>query len=200
MRTLSRVHVSQRYSIPRAPDCTVHVTGTSSTLVPHHEHAVRCWPCFPTRSVSQRIKELAGTGHAGDTREVTGSVYADEAHARWGRTEAFRQSQRRAAAYGPADWEEIKRQTSALEARLAAAMTEGWPAGSAIAMDLAQDHRDLLSRWFYDCSTDLHRALGSMYVDDPRFTEHYDQRAPGLASYLCAAIHANAERSDDDVV
>jgi hypothetical protein len=79
-------------------------------------------------------------------------------------------------------------------------MIEGWPPDSVIAMDLAEEHRALLSRWFYDCSTGLHCALGSMYVDDSRFTAHYDERAPGLASYLCTAIHANAERSDDSGV
>ena len=131
---------------------------------------------------------------------MTRSAYADEARARWGRTEAFRESQRRAASYGPGDWEEIRQQTSALEARVAAAMIEGWPPDSTIAMDLAEDHRAMLSRWFYDCSTELHCALGTMYVEDPRFTEHYDERAPGLASYLCAAIHANADRSADDGV
>ena len=128
---------------------------------------------------------------------MTRPAYADEARARWGQTEAFRQSQRRAASYTPSDWEEIKRQTTALEARVAGAMREGWPPESVIAMDLAEAHRDLLSRWFYDCSPGLHCSLGSMYVDDPRFTAHYDERAPGLAAYLCAAIHASADRVED---
>jgi hypothetical protein len=37
LRTLSRVHRSQRYSMPRSPVCTVHVTGGGAALVPHHE-------------------------------------------------------------------------------------------------------------------------------------------------------------------
>jgi hypothetical protein len=127
---------------------------------------------------------------------VTRSKYAEEACSRWGHTDAFRQSQRRAATYSMSDWDEIKRQSEAVEARAAAAMLEGWPADSTIAMDLAEAHRDLLSRWFYDCSTDLHRALAAMYVADERFTEHYEQRAPGLASYFSAAILANADRVD----
>ena len=75
-------------------------------------------------------------------------------------------------------------------------MLEGWPPDSTMAMDLAEAHRALLTRWFYDCSPQLHCALGSMYVDDDRFTEHYEQRATGLAAYLCDAIHANAERHE----
>ena len=134
---------------------------------------------------------------AGHTHEVTRPAYADEARQRWGRTEAFRESQRRAAGYTLSDWDRIKRETNAVEARLAAAMREGWSADSTIVMELAEAHRELLSRWFYDCSPELHRALGSMYVEDQRFTEHYDERAPGLASFLCDAIHANAARLGD---
>jgi len=125
---------------------------------------------------------------------VTRPAYADEARARWGRSEAFRESQRRASRYTTSDWEEIKRESSAIEARIAAAMLEGWEPDSTVAMDLAEAHRELLSRWFYDCSPELHRALGSMYVEDDRFAQHYEERASGLASYLCDAIQANAER------
>jgi MerR family transcriptional regulator, thiopeptide resistance regulator len=128
---------------------------------------------------------------------VTRAAHADEARARWGHTEAFRESQRRASRYTTADWEEIKRESGAVEARIAAALREGWPPDSTIAMDLAESHRELLSRWFYDCSPELHRALGSMYVEDDRFTQHYEERAAGLASYLCDAIHANADRLGD---
>jgi hypothetical protein len=31
-----------------------------------------------------------------------------------------------------------------------------------------------------------------MYVADPRFTQHYEVVAPGLARYVHDAIHANA--------
>ena len=125
---------------------------------------------------------------------MTRATYADEARARWGHTEAFRESQRRAATYTQSDWDEIKRETDRLEARIAAAMCEGWPADSTIAMDLAEAHRELLSRWFYECSTQLHRSLGDMYVEDDRFVQHYEMRATGLASYLYEAINANADR------
>lgn len=32
-----------------------------------------------------------------------------------------------------------------------------------------------------------------MYVADPRFTATYENRAPGLASFVHDAIHANAD-------
>jgi hypothetical protein len=38
LRTLSRVQVSHKYSIPRALVCTVQVTGAGSAVVPHQLH------------------------------------------------------------------------------------------------------------------------------------------------------------------
>jgi len=73
-------------------------------------------------------------------------------------------------------------------------MLAGWPPDSTFAMDLAEEHRDHLTRWFYRCSLDLHRSLGDLYVDDPRFARHYDDRSPGLARFVRAAIRANADR------
>jgi hypothetical protein len=38
----------------------------------------------------------------------------------------------------------------------------------------------------------MHRALGEMYVADPRFTVTYEKVEPGLAAYVRDAIAANA--------
>ena len=136
---------------------------------------------------------MAAAGRAGHNRGVT-HRHAAEAERRWGRTAAFRESQRRAAGYRQADWARIQAEAAALETRLAEVMLAGWPADSSAAMTLAREHRDHLTRWFYRCGSDLHRSLGDLYVDDPRFAQHYDERTPGLATYLRAAIHANADR------
>lgn len=44
----------------------------------------------------------------------------------------------------------------------------------------------------------MHRALGDMYVADPRFAAHYEERAAGLSAYLRDAISANAARTARD--
>jgi len=136
---------------------------------------------------------VAAAAPAGHNRVVT-DRHAREAERRWGRTVAFQESQRRAAGYRPDDWARIQTEATDLEGRLAQAMLAGWAADSPPAMDLAEEHRDHLSRWFYRCGPDLHRALGDLYVEDPRFARHYDDRTPGLARFVRAAIHANADR------
>lgn len=120
--------------------------------------------------------------------------YADEAEQRWGGTDAYRQSQRRVATYTKDHWVQIQSESEQLYRRLAGAMAAGTPAGSPAAMDLAEEHRSQISRWFYDCSYQIHRGLGEMYVSDPRFTQNIDRYAPGLAAYLREAILANASR------
>jgi hypothetical protein len=120
--------------------------------------------------------------------------YAEEAEQRWGGTPEFAESQRRTAAYQEDDWERIKSEADDVSARFAALMSAGAAADSTEAMDLAEEHRRHISRWFYDCSSDIHRGLGTMYVDDPRFAANYESVATGLAAYIRDAIHANASR------
>ncbi|GAA1482429.1 MerR family transcriptional regulator [Gordonia sinesedis] len=121
-----------------------------------------------------------------------GDEYAAEAQERWGDTDAWKQSQQRTAGYTKADWQRIKNDTDALEARLADALRRGVAPGSAEANDLAEQHRASIEK-FYDCGYEMQSCLADMYVDDPRFAKHYDDVADGLAVYVRDVIKANAE-------
>jgi DNA-binding transcriptional MerR regulator len=121
--------------------------------------------------------------------------YADEVEERWGDTDAFRESRRRTSGYGKDDWVRIKAEGEDVERRFAEALRAGVPADSAQAMDVAEAHRQHISRWFYDCPPEMHAGLGRMYVEDERFTAHYEQIAPGLAQYVSTAVQANAARA-----
>jgi hypothetical protein len=120
--------------------------------------------------------------------------YDAEVEERWGETEAYAQSKRRTAAYSKEDWLRIKAEGEDVEARFAAALRSGAAPDSPEAMDVAEAHRQQISRNFYDCPPEMHAGLGRMYVEDERFTAHYEQRAPGLAQYVCDAVQANAAR------
>jgi MerR family transcriptional regulator, thiopeptide resistance regulator len=120
--------------------------------------------------------------------------YQAEAEERWGDTEAWAQSQRRTAAYTKEDWVRIKEETDDIQRRFAEAMQSGAPAESDRAMDVAEEHRQHITRWFYDCPPQMHAGLGRMYVEDERFTATYERTAPGLAQYVSTAVQANAAR------
>ena len=134
--------------------------------------------------------------------EIFGENYSEdyetEAEQRWGGTDAWKQSQQRAAQYSKEDWIRIKAQQDDLNRRLAEAMAAGVTPDSEQAMALAEEHRRQIADQFYDCPHTLHRCLGEMYVSDPRFTETYDKIRPGLAQWLRDAILANADRANAD--
>ncbi len=119
--------------------------------------------------------------------------YAAEAEERWGHTDAWKESQRRTAAYTKDDWVEIKRAADANVAAFADALEKAVPADSPAARELAEGHRRHISRWFYACSYPQHRALAEMYMGDARFRRTYDEVAPGLARFVHDAILANAD-------
>lgn len=118
--------------------------------------------------------------------------YADEAEERWGGTDAYAQSQRRTSRYSKADWLRFRTESEDWGRRFAAVMEARLPAAGTEAMDLAEEHRQQISRWFYECSYEIHTGLADMYVADPRFTASYEKIRPGMAQFLNEAIHANA--------
>lgn len=120
--------------------------------------------------------------------------HAEQAQQRWGDTDAYRQSAARTKKYTKQDWQAIMTEGSANTEAMAHAMRAGRPATSAEAMDAAEQARQHISRWYYDCAYEMHRNLGDMYISDERFTATYEKVAPGLAQYVRDAIHANADR------
>jgi MerR family transcriptional regulator, thiopeptide resistance regulator len=118
--------------------------------------------------------------------------YADEAEERWGGTDAYKESARKTAKYTKDDWQRIQRETADLMARWIAALDAGVPADSQAAMDLAEEHRQQISEYFYECSLEIHTGLAEMYLADERFTANYENQRQGLAQYVHDAILANA--------
>ncbi|AZM60878.1 MULTISPECIES: MerR family transcriptional regulator [unclassified Streptomyces] len=121
-------------------------------------------------------------------------AYEEEVQERWGNTDAYRQSQQRAASYTKEDWQRIQREADELTRRFVGLMEAGEPADSEAAMDAAEAHREGISRNHYECGHEMHTCLGEMYVNDERFTRNIDQAKPGLAAYMRDAILANAVR------
>ncbi len=125
--------------------------------------------------------------------DQVGGEWADEAAERWGDTEPYQQSQRRVAAYGPREWAQIRAEADDGLRASADLMRAGRPASGPEAMDLAEQHRQYLGRWFYDCGYDQHRGLARTYIEDERFTRTYDAGAVGRARFVHDAITANAD-------
>jgi MerR family transcriptional regulator, thiopeptide resistance regulator len=120
------------------------------------------------------------------------SPYEDEVVERWGQTDAYKESARRASQYTKADWERYKAESHAIMSAAAELFGTGAPADGAEAMAVAERHRLSIDRWFYPCDAKMHAGLASMVEADARFAASIDKYGPGLTPWWSAAIRANA--------
>jgi len=120
--------------------------------------------------------------------------HAEEAERRWGDTDSYKESNRRVSKYTKEDWLTLKAEAEDVQNRLAAAFESGLAPDNEEAMAAAEAHRQHISRWFYECTYEIHCGLTDMYVSDERFRSNYDTQTPGLAAYIKEAAHANAAR------
>ena len=121
-----------------------------------------------------------------------GEDYAVEAQQRWGETDAWKQSQQRAAKFTKQDWIDIKAEGDALLQALAEAKRDGVQPGSPVADELVARHRAAIEK-FYDFGGEMHRNLVEMYVADERFTRYYDDVEPGLAQFVRDIVLASID-------
>lgn len=118
--------------------------------------------------------------------EAARREYAAEAKARWGDTDAWRQSQEKLAA--GQDWSAQAEEMNAIFRR-AAALRDTDPAAPE-ARTLVEDWKQFISTHCYDCTDEILAGLGAMYTADERFRKNLDRFGGGTASFLSAAITA----------
>jgi DNA-binding transcriptional MerR regulator len=116
--------------------------------------------------------------------------YADEARAKWGATDSYKESARRTKSYGKAEWDAIKSEGDSIYRRFAELMQEGAAPSDARVRGVVEAHRAHIDRWFYPCSVEMQQGLAAMYVADPRFTENIDKYGAGLSQFIHAAVTA----------
>ncbi len=119
--------------------------------------------------------------------------YADEARALWGDTDAFKESERRAAGYTADDWSVLHDSMDAILAGFAKLNERG----------VAPDHekprlqvrklQQFISDHMYNCTDEILKGLGEMYVADERFKKNIDRHGDGTAAYLSACIKSYCE-------
>lgn len=112
--------------------------------------------------------------------------YAEEVKERWGGTDAYRQSAKRTADYGPEDYKRIMEATNATYDEIVSLMdrdvSDEW------VQKLVHSLREGITENFYDCTLEIFAGLGEMYTADSRFTKNLDKHGEGFAAYLSKAI------------
>ncbi|QHC27084.1 MerR family transcriptional regulator [Streptomyces sp. GS7] len=156
--------------------------------------------------VAERAIEVERTGVRLTPEErfdIFGAVdwdlsYATDAQLKWGDSAGHRESMARAAKHTKEDWRRLMAELAAWRRELIAAFEDGQPTDGERAMDLAEQHRAHVERWFTPCPPDAHRRIADHYLADPRAFAMLvppSEQLPGLAHFLHGAVHANAERT-----
>ena len=119
--------------------------------------------------------------------------YSDEARALWGDTDAFKESERRTAGYTADDWSAMHDSMDAILEGFAKLNERG----------VAPDHekprlqvrklQQFISDHMYNCTDEILKGLGEMYVADERFKKNIDRHGDGTAAYLSACIKSYCE-------
>lgn len=122
--------------------------------------------------------------------------YAEEAKERWGNTEAYKQSQARVSKMTKAEMAKLKEDGKKHTQAIADAMDLGVDSPEVQAL-IKKSHEGV--NFFYDCSLEMFRNLGQMYVDDPRFTAYYEKFRPGMAVFMRDAINVYCDKQSGKV-
>lgn len=113
-------------------------------------------------------------------------AHKNEVYKRWGNTPEYRQSQQRTKHWSNKQYHQVAQEYDAIAKELAELMHEE-VSHPKVQELIARQHAQISQ--FYDCSSEMFRALGAMYVDDARFRHTYDTHRSGLAVYMRDAIN-----------
>lgn len=114
--------------------------------------------------------------------------YAKEVKARWGDTDAYRQSEEKCGDYSEAQWNVISGEGADI-LRSFAKIRHLDPKGEK-ARELVKKWQDYITANFYECTKQILSCLGAMYTGDERFTRNIDKNGEGTADFLARAIEA----------
>lgn len=142
-------------------------------------------------TISNTMNSLQNNTKINDTELYEGfsekqmEEYKEEAKKRWGETNAYKQSMERTKDWTNNDYKRIAEEGKKFTQKLADAMDKDIKSPEVQA--LVAEHRKGIEV-FYDCSDEMHRNLGVLYITDPRFKKYYEDVKPGLAQWLHDAI------------
>jgi DNA-binding transcriptional MerR regulator len=125
--------------------------------------------------------------------EKTADAYANEVYTRWGNTGVYKQSVKKVSKMSTDEMQKLKEDGKRHTQAIADAMDLGIESDVVQAL-IKQSHEGV--NFFYDCSIEMFRNLGQMYVDDPRFGAYYEKFRPGLAVFMRCLLYTS-DAADD---
>lgn len=155
------------------------------------------------RARLDRLIELVSNAMKGETTvefkpfdnsefEAQRDQYAEEAKERWGNTDAYRESAKRAAKWTEADKARLQKESGEIFAGFAALVGKN-PADASV-QALVERWKAFISESYYNCTNEILAGLGQMYLADERFMKNLDQYGAGTAKLMSDAIAVYCEK------
>ena len=149
------------------------------------------------RSRLDRLIELVSNAIKGETTmefkefdnseyDATREQYAEEAKTRWGNTEAYRESAKRAAKWTEADKARLEKESGEIFAAFATLV--GTDPADARVQALVARWKAFIGESYYACTDEILAGLGQMYIADERFAKNLDRFGAGTAQLMSDAI------------
>lgn len=115
--------------------------------------------------------------------------YKSEVKAKWGKTEAYKQYEKKSACYSKTDYEKTAEEMMKIFAEFGELRT--LPPDSEKVLQKVAALQNYISENFYTCTNDILKQLGKMYVCDERFKKNIDlSGGKGTAEFAGQAIKA----------
>ncbi|MBD5637867.1 MerR family transcriptional regulator [Clostridium botulinum] len=122
--------------------------------------------------------------------------YSREVKEKYGNTSAYKESNEKTSKYTKEDWSNIMKDWDIIYKKLASLMDKA-PASSEV-QEAIHQFRQHISKNFYDCTPEIFKGLGEIYVNDERFTDNIDKYKVGLSKFLREAINVYCDNIVDE--
>lgn len=120
--------------------------------------------------------------------------YRDEVKARWGDTDAYKESEKKTAEYGEDKMNGLQRETEGIFKEFADLMAKGESFESKAAQSLVRKWQSFITENFYRCTDEILLSLGQMYTADERFLKNIDRCQEGTALFVQKAIEHTVKK------
>lgn len=112
--------------------------------------------------------------------------YKEEVKDKYGKTDAYREYKNKTFNYKKGDWNNLNKEMLDIFKRISDKMD--LDPGSNEVQELVEEWRNYISKNLYNCSKQIFKSLGEMYVCNERFKNNIDKIKYGLAQFLSDAI------------
>ena len=120
--------------------------------------------------------------------------YKNEARARWGNTDAYREYETKKKSYIEQKYDAVNVDMKAIFDEFFDCKISGKTVDSAEARALVVKLQTHITANYYTCTDEILAGLGKMYVADERFRQNIDKSGEGTAEFAADAIAAYAKK------